>query len=214
MQSKKNHNLIIKVGSCIGIFGSILSVTLIFGSVFLSSSWFSWTQNLLSDIGVRNDVAAVLFNLTPLTSGFLFFLFRLMALSLYLPRNAINRTGLVVFSIGNILQPFGAYIVQGSYFARHSVSVLGDFIILPIGMIIISFGTRHSQRGRFSLWTILAGTVQLGAFLALLYDIIYGKGGAIPEAVGSVAIYGWMAWAAILAYRTTKKRNNFDDGTS
>lgn len=207
----ENRNLIIKVGSCIGILGSFLSLTLIFGSVMLSSNWFSWTHDLLSDIGVRNDTAAVLFNLTPFTSGFLFFLFGIMSLSFYLPKSVLARTGLVVFSIGNILQPLGAYIVPGSYFARHSVSVLGDFIILPVGLIIISFGTRHSPGGRFPLWTILAGAVQLTAFFILLYDIISRNGGAIPEAVGSVTIYGWMAWAAILAYRSTMKHSTVCD---
>ncbi len=102
---------------------------------------------------------------------------------------------------------FGAYIVQGSYFVRHSISVLGDFIILPIGMIIISFGTIHFHRGRFTLWTALAGAVQLASFLILLYDITYGNVGAIPEAIWSVAIYSWMAWAAMLAYRSTEKHD-------
>lgn len=74
-------------------------------------------------------------------------------------------------------------------------------------MIIISFGTRHYHRGRFSLYTILTGGLQLAAFLILLYDVIYGNGGAIPEAVGSVAIYGWMAWTAILSYRSTKEHH-------
>ena len=102
----KNRNLIIKIGSYIGIFGSLLSVVLIFGSALFSSNWFSWTHNLLNDIGVRNDTAATLFNLTPLTSGFLFFIFGLLSLSRYLPRSDLNRVGLVVFSIGNILKPF------------------------------------------------------------------------------------------------------------
>ena len=53
------------IGSLIGILGSSVSVILMFLAVALSSSWFSWTKNALSDIGIHGGVASNVFLIPP-----------------------------------------------------------------------------------------------------------------------------------------------------
>ena len=193
------------IGSLIGILGSSVSVILLFLAVALSSSWFSWTKNALSDIGVHGGVASCVFNLQVIVDGASMFLFAAIALSPFLSKK-LSRKGWVLFLIGAGLSPLSGLFTEDSSPILHFVGAIGLFVILPIGLILIGSALRTKSKGRYPKLTQVAGLIALISFatawLAFRLQLL-GYGIAIPEAASYLTIYCWIISTGILCLRSS-----------
>ena len=193
------------IGSLIGILGSSVSAILLFLAVALSSSWFSWTKNALSDIGIHGGAASYIFDLQVIMDGTTMFLFGAIALSTFLSKKP-SRRGWVLFLIGAGLSTLSGLFTEDSSPILHLVGAIGLFVILPVGLILIGSVLRTKSKGRFPKLTQVAGSLALISFVTawLAFRLrLLGYGIAIPEAASYLMINCWIIGTGILNLRSS-----------
>ena len=186
-------------GAC-GILGSVLPLVMVLSATFLSS-WFSWSNNALSELGVGEQAA--LFNSALLIGGALNFLF---AVGL---RKYFNNERRILAGVGLIMASSVSLALVGvftiDHLILHGISTFGYFMLTPAGFLLIGLGTEEPRVrklsfacGVFALFAILVFPVMI---LALLFKV----GFAVPELAESLAISCWTLPMSIKLVKAAKK---------
>jgi len=157
------------------------------------SPWFGWTENALSDLGVRE--AATVFNFSLVTSGILTLIFALgLAQTLRHSRTALVGalllilTAISLFAIGFFPETAGR---------THSYFSVSFFVFAVLSLTVIGVGLFGESSGK----TVGALSIFAGLFEAVVWFLFWNlpvKGDAIPEMISSLTT---SAWSVIMGVR-------------
>jgi len=193
-----NRSLFLLVAGIFGILGSILPLALTLSATFLSS-WFRWDTNALSELGVGDQ--AVLFNSAVILGGLLNLPFA-AGLYRYLGGERISRAGVLAILAGSVaLLLVGVFTVD--YLVLHAIVALGYFFLVPIGFLLIGFGSKDSL---LRIVSLACGAVALVAILVLPIVVVALQlkvGFAVPELAEALAVLVWtMLLSAVLVKKS------------
>jgi hypothetical membrane protein len=167
-----------RVYALFGVFGPLL----VYASIALSlvlSPWFSWENNMLSDLGhAGTSYAASIFNLGLLLAGFLMIVY---ALTVFQKHAKYSSTFFV-----QLLAVFNE--VYGSI---HYAVAVPHFVMLSLTSIVYTV----EKRSAVALITFV-----IVMFSWLLYALnIFNIGIAVPETVSKLVL-AWIMYSAIKIY--------------
>jgi hypothetical membrane protein len=185
--STRNAYVVRAGGQC-----AIAAIVIGLGSVQAAvaiSPWFSWTANVLSDLGHPSRPSALLFNGGLILAGALYLEF-VFGLSRALPATTLTRVALVLLAVGALfLAGVGIFPETTSV---HSLMAYGYFFTYPPGIILFGIATRkvYPPLGPAS-WALAAVAFVFGV-------LVYTPG--FPSAAGaelaaSLTLAGWSALA-------------------
>lgn len=168
----------------------ILIPIIIFTSIFIAISvapWFKWTNNALSDLGVRG-LSAFFFNNGLILGGFFIFIF-----SLCLLRLLKNKIGAYLL-LGSSISLIGIGIFPEPIILLHYLTSATFFILLTIAMLIIGI-TMYINNSYKKLGT----TALIFSIIALLSPLTLGHftGIAITEAIACFPAFIWCMFFGI-----------------
>lgn len=152
----------------------------------LLAPWFSWAGNALSDLGAVGAGTAPLFNGTLIVSGVLGVPFALFVLRRRSSR--WRQAGTILFAASmSLLALVGVFALPSP---AHGPVAVGFFLLFTLGFLVDGVGaTVAGDRVDGALSITLASVHVLGW---LVWGIVGLEGLALPEMVGTVAIWVWV----------------------
>ncbi|MEJ2242485.1 MAG: DUF998 domain-containing protein [Candidatus Bathyarchaeota archaeon] len=174
-----------RVYALFGIFGSLLLYISIVISLILST-WFSWENNALSDLGhaVTSDAAAI-FNMGLLLSGFLLMIY---SVTVFIKHAKYSSYCLLISTF--FVQLVATF--NETYGQIHFAVVVPHFIMLSLTSIVYTV----ERKSTFAFTTFL-----IVMFSWLIYTLdIFNVGIAVPETISKLVVL-WIMYSAIKIYR-------------
>ena len=171
---------LIRISGLCGIAAPILIIALIMFAVYLSP-WFSWTDNALSDLGVRE--AAAIFNFSLIIGGLLALVFAL-GLREILKEYLMGKVGTALFILDTVILCSIGVFPESAGRIHLYVSV-AFFLLLPISILLIGAAAVKSTRKRLGMITIASG------FLTGLIWMLPWTSPAIPEMLTALTASFW-----------------------
>ena len=156
----------------------------------LMSPWFRWDTNALSELGVGE--VALLFNGAVTIGGVLHFVFAI-GLREYLPRERLIRIGVALVMLGSVsLTLVGFFTV--SYPILHGIVALGEFVLAPIGFILIGWSAKNRRLKQLSIATGIAALLAILILPIFLLVLPLQVGFAVPEMIEGVIVAAWIVF--------------------
>lgn len=182
----------IRWGGLCGIAGSVLTIVLVFASTVISP-WFRWDTNALSELGVGE--VSLLFNSAVIIGGVLNFLFAL-GIREYLSGGRLVKGGVALIMLGSVsLALVGIFTV--SYPMLHGIVALSEFVLAPIGFILIGFGAKESAMKKLSIGAGIAALIAILILPAVLLALPFKVGFAVPEMIEALIIAAWVVFMGV-----------------
>lgn len=176
------RTLTLRAAGLCGVITPIIVITLIALAISYSP-WFSWTENALSDLGVRG-IAAVLFNSGLIIGGILTGVFA-VGLRETLRSRTLSHAGALIFILdAATLCAIGIFPETAGEI--HFYVSVAFFTLFPIAMFIIGASMmRFCSERKLGLFTVLVGLV------AAVVWAFQWEGVAIPEIVAGISASAW-----------------------
>jgi hypothetical membrane protein len=173
---------------------------MVLSATFLSS-WFNWSANALSELGVGEQVA--LFNNAMLIGGALNLLFA-AGLRQYFnnERRILVGVGLIVASSVS-LALVGVFTID--HLILHGIAAFGYFMLTPAGFLLIGLGTEEPGIRKLSFACGILALFAILVFPVLILALPFKVGFAVPELAESLAISCWTLPMSIKLIRAAKK---------
>ncbi|MEM3045576.1 MAG: DUF998 domain-containing protein [Candidatus Bathyarchaeia archaeon] len=180
--------MLLKLAGACGLTAAVLVPALILLAVQLSP-WFSWTENALSDLGVRG-VAATIFNSALMIGGWLVVIFA-FGLGETLRGSKLGRVG-AFFLLLDGLSLFAVGLFPESAGLLHFYVSVAFFTLLPVSLLLIGAAPIAKRaEGRLGLYAVGV------ALFAVIVWLLPWRGKAIPEALASFPAAVWLSLAGI-----------------
>lgn len=162
------------------------------------SPWFSWTENALSDIGVRG-IAAILFNSGLIIGGILALIFAI-GLGQLLTNRMLGRVGSLLLSLAAVaLCSIGIFPETAG--TLHYVVSVAFFVLLPLSLFFLGAALLQEPTERsLGAFAVLAGAVATAVW-ALPWE-----GLAIPEAIAYLAASLWSMTLSVKMLRQANRQ--------
>lgn len=177
------------VAGLFGIISPILTFILISLAISHAASWFSWTGNALSDLGVHEE-SAVLFNSGLTAGGILNMVFAFGVMSSY-KNQMIGRCGAFFLLVTGIFLASIGIFPETSPNNIHYIASVAFFAAFPMSLLIQSAAllSTHSRRklGAFTLIMAITAAIPWAIWMPLKPY----RGVAIPELVSGLAAATW-----------------------
>jgi len=188
-QLKFKHTATTRIAGICGILVPVVVFTCI-GLALAQASWFGWAENALSDLGVRDNVAA-LFNNGLVLGGIFAFIF-----SIGLAKILSKKIGAYTLAISS-LALVGVGLFPETIFTLHYLASAAFFVFLAISLFVIGL---TAKRGQFEKnMGIIALIFALFAVVSPVF-LPFLNGIAIPEALACFPAFVWcMAYGAKMA---------------
>jgi hypothetical membrane protein len=174
------HIRLIKITAVCGILIPIIIFTSIFFAISVAP-WFEWTNNALSNLGVKG-LSAFFFNNGLIIGGFLIFIFSLCLISLLK-----NKIGAYLL-FGSSISLMGIGVFPETIFLLHYFTSAAFFILITITMLIIGitmyFNNSYKTLGAIALFFSIIAMVSP-------FTLSYLNGIAIPEAMACFPAFIW-----------------------
>ncbi|MGD8566004.1 MAG: DUF998 domain-containing protein [Candidatus Bathyarchaeota archaeon] len=170
-----------------GIVGSVLTLAMVFASTLISP-WFRWDSNALSELGVGE--VSLLFNAAVIISGIFNFLFAI-GLREYLPRGQLAKVGVVFVMLGSV-SLFLVGIFTISYPILHGIVALGEFLLAPIGFILIGLSVKDNTLKKFSISAGIGALIAILVLPIFLLVSTFKVGFAVPEMIEGLIVAAWV----------------------
>ncbi len=202
-RANTKNPMIIRLGGLCGIAGSVLSILMVYAATAISP-WFRWATNALSELGVGE--VSLIFNSAVITGGILNFFFAL-GIREYLAGGRLVRVGVALIMLGSAsLALVGVFTV--AYPVLHGIVALGEFVLAPVGFILIGFSAKERAVKKLS---ITAGIAALTAILILpviFLALPFTVGFAVPEMIEALIVATWIIFMGtkLLRYKRRRKR--------
>ena len=171
-------------GVC-GILGSVLPLVMVLSATFLSS-WFSWSENALSELGVGEQ--ANLFNSAMLVGGVLNFLFA-AGLYRYIGNAKLVRAGVLSIMLSSVSLALGVFTVDS--ILMHGIVALGYFVLAPAGFLLIGSGTREGIVRKLSYGCGVGAFLAIIGLPVMILALPFRVGFAVPELLEGLIIATW-----------------------
>jgi hypothetical membrane protein len=201
---KEQKQSLVRLAGAFGILGTVLPMIMVLSATVLSS-WFRWDTNTLSQLGVGEQ--ATLFNSALLLGGTLGFLFALGLWQYYFNKGRLAKAGIISIMLGNIsLSLVGIFTID--HLTMHSIVAFGYFVLIPIGFLLVAFGTKENVVKKLS---IICGFSALMAILVLptiLFGFSLKIGFAVPEEKEAIIIAVWTLFMAAKLIGSNKGTSN------
>lgn len=177
-----------KLAGFFGIVSPILTLILV-GLAISQASWFSWTENALSDLGVH-DESAMLFNGGLILGGILTVVFAFGVTRFY-GDNTVGRGGAFFLLLAGIfLASIGIFPETAPNNIHYIVSV-AFFSMLPLSLLMQSAAMLRTSANRILGAFTLAMAITTLVPWAVWIPLKPYRGVAIPELVSAVALAFW-----------------------
>lgn len=170
-----------RVYTLFGVFGPLLVYISIILSLVLSP-WFSWENNMLSDLGnAANSNVAPIFNLGLLLSGFFMMIY---ALTVF--KKHAKYSSYCLFVSTFFVQLLAAF--NEVYGSLHYAVAVPHFVMLSLTSIVYTMEKRS---------VVALVTLSIVMISWLLYTLnIFNFGIAVPETVSKLVV-AWIMYSAI-----------------
>jgi len=166
-----------------GICGILLPFVFFTGILIAISysPWFKWTNNALSDLGVKGS-SALIFNNGLIFGGLLAFIF-----SIGLIKILSNKIGAYILAIGS-LALIGAGLFPITMYTLHYIMSAIFFSSLTIGLLIIGITMKYNQFDQN-----MGNAAIMIALLAFITPVTlyFSHGIAIPEMIICFLVFLW-----------------------
>ena len=177
----------IKLSGITGIVAPIVAFTCILLST-ASYPPFSWTNNALSDLGVKEGITAPLFNGGLMISGILALIFAAGLLKL-LNKNNVGKIGVLVFALAALaLITIGIFRENAK--PMHYYASVGFFVFFLIAMLVIAGSSLYAKSVKTGLFTLIVAIIAAAPW-AIEFSVRFVPDVAIPEAISAVAASVW-----------------------
>jgi len=186
-----------KIAGLCGIVGPLIAISSIALAISYSLSWFSWTENALSDLGAKGTAVA-LFNYGLIIGGLLSIIFA-VGLMRVLWKSILGYVGTFILILAD------ASLVAVGVFPEtagpiHAYVSVVFFTLLPISLLFIGASMIKGKSERnFSFATILIGVFAAASIATVIF--IPMKGVAIPEILASLSGSAWSIVCGIKLYK-------------
>jgi len=190
----------------VGVFG-VLSPVLAFvliGLAISRASWFSWSENALSDLGVH-DESALLFNSGLILSGILTVIFAFGVIRFY-GTKAVGRSGAFFLLLAGVfLAAIGVFPETTPNNIHYIVSV-AFFAAFPLSLFIQTAALIPSTESRnLGVFTLVMAIIALSSWVIWTALKPY-RGVAIPELVSAIAAALWSITMGVKLIRQAEPR--------
>ena len=197
-RAKSRNPMVIRLGGLCGITSSVLTVVMVYAATAISP-WFRWATNALSELGVGE--VSLVFNSAVMIGGVLNFLFAL-GLREYLGGGRLVNVGVALIMLGSAsLALVGVFTI--AYPVLHSIVALGEFVLAPIGFILIGFSANDSAVKKLSIATGIAALIAILILPVILLALPFTVGFAVPEMIETLIVATWiiLMGTKLLTYR-------------
>ncbi|HVP92569.1 MAG TPA: DUF998 domain-containing protein [Acidobacteriota bacterium] len=178
-----------KLKAYCGIISPILTFIFISLAISQTSSWFSWTGNALSDLGIHEE-SAVLFNSGLIIGGVLNIVFAFGVMRFY-QNQTVGRDGAFFLLLAGIfLASIGIFPETAPNNIHYIVSV-AFFAALPMSLLIQSAALLSaSARRKLGAFTLIMAVATVIPW-AIWVPLKPYRGVAIPELISALAAATW-----------------------
>jgi hypothetical membrane protein len=178
---------IIWLGGLCGIIGSVLTLVMVIASTVISPS-FRWDTNALSELGVGE--VSHLFNSAVIIGGILHVIFTL-GIREYLSQGRFVKTGVTLIMLGSVsLALVGIFTI--SYPILHVIVALGEFILAPIGFILIGLSAKNNTMKKLSITAGIAALAVILILPVILLTLPFKVGFAVPKMIEGLIVATWI----------------------
>jgi hypothetical membrane protein len=183
---KAKNQMIIRLGGLCGVVGSVLTIAMVYAATAISP-WFRWAANALSELGVGE--VSLIFNSAVMIGGVLNFLFAL-GIREYLAGGRLVKAGVALIMLGSAsLSLVGVFTI--AYPVLHGIVALGEFVLAPLGFILIGFSARDSAVKKLSITAGIAALIAI-LILPILLALPFTVGFAVPEMIEALIVAAWI----------------------
>jgi len=189
----------LKVSGVIGITAPLIAFTLILLAIAYSPQ-FSWTENVLSDLGAQEGVTAVLFNSGLIIGGFLALVFAL-GLFLFLGKKMLGEIGAFLLVLATLaLITIGAF-PSSNVNPTHYYASVTFFVLLPLSIFVIGTALLLMHEVKIGLFALLV------AIIAAVPWIIYLSTRFIPNnaIIETISALSASTWSIISGHKMLKQ---------
>ncbi len=167
--------------------GSVLTIGMVYAATIISP-WFSWATNALSELGVGE--VSLIFNSAVMIGGVLNFVFAL-GIREYLGAGRLAKVGVALIMLGSAsLALVGVFTI--AYPVLHGVVALGEFVLAPIGFILIGITAKEGTIRTLSIATGIAALIAILVLPVILLALPFKVGFAVPEMVEALIVAVWI----------------------
>ncbi len=199
LASKERKHSFAKIAGVSGIFGTILTMIMILSATILSS-WFRWDTNALSELGVGEQAA--LFNSAVFLGGVLSVFF-VLGFWHYFDKERRIRAGIISVLLGSLFLAFvGIFTID--YLSLHGMVAFGYFVLVPLGMLQIGFGTNESAIKKLSIGCGLSALLSILVLPTIVFGLSLKIGFAVPEEAEALSIAVWTLFMGAKLIRSGK----------
>ena len=185
--AKAKNQMIIRLGGLCGVVGSVLTIGMVYAATIISP-WFSWATNALSELGVGE--VSLIFNSAVMIGGVLNFLFAL-GIREYLGGGRLVEVGVALIMLGSAsLVLVGVFTI--AYPALHGIVALGEFVLAPIGFILIGISAKEGTIRTVSIATGIAALIAILVLPVILLALPFKVGFAVPEMAEALIVAVWI----------------------
>jgi len=186
-RANAKNPMIIRLGGLCGIVGSVLTIAMVYAATTISP-WFRWTTNALSELGVGE--VSLIFNSGVMIGGVLNFFFAL-GIREYLAGGRLAKAGVALIMLGSAsLALVGVFTI--AYPVLHGIVALGEFVLAPIGFILIGFSAKESAVKKLSIATGIAALIAILILPVILLALPFKVGFAVPEMIEALIVTTWI----------------------
>ncbi|MFO8110290.1 MAG: DUF998 domain-containing protein [Thermoplasmata archaeon] len=174
-----------EVGGICGMIAPVIAYIFIGIAILINRSWFSWSQNALSDLGGPEASYANVFNMGLVVTGIIGFLFA-MAIFRFI-ESKIGVAGVSLFTASMIFFLLIGIFPEGTSF--HFYIAIAFYILAIVGVTLI--GVDQLIDWTEPIWGVLFISITILSLVSvwLVHSIPYDNLGlAIPEFMGSIPI--------------------------
>jgi hypothetical membrane protein len=184
---------ITRIAGMCGVFIPVVIFTCL-GLSIASSPWFVWTQHALSDLGIKENTAA-LFNYGMIFGGILALVF-----SIGLMKILSKKLGAYILALSSIAL-IGIGVFPETIFALHFFTSASFFVLLAIALMIIGLTSRKNSFERtIGPLALVLVVIAVGSTVFLFrYDGI-----AVTEALSCFPAF---VWCSIVGLKMTHVSN-------
>lgn len=201
--SHREHTWI-RLSGIMGIIAPIIAFTCILLSI-ASYPPFSWTNNALSDLGIKGGITAPLFNGGLMISGILALIFA--AGLLKLPNKSIvGKIGVLVFALAALALITGGVFPENAK-PMHYYASVAFFVFFLIAMLVIACSSLYAKSVKTGLFTLTVAIIAAAPW-AIEFSVRIVLGIAIPEAISAVVASVWCVALGITMLSKTSQSHS------